>query len=75
MPSLANFSLPGTPLTTTVIGFGCSNLFGGKTREEGLRLLEVAYDCGIRHFDVARYYGFGDAEGLLGEFGAIDGAN
>ena len=31
-------------------------------------MLEVAFDAGIRHFDVAPMYGFGQAEGCLGEF-------
>jgi D-threo-aldose 1-dehydrogenase len=67
MADLKRVTLPGTSLTTTAIGFGCSNLLGGKTRAEGLLLLQRAYEAGIRHFDVARYYSFGDAEGLLGE--------
>lgn len=50
------------------LGFGCSNLLGNKTRDEGVRLLSAAYEAGIRHFDVARYYGYGDAEGVVGEF-------
>jgi predicted oxidoreductase len=61
-------TLPGTNVTTSVLGFGCSALMGPKTRAEGLGLLKTAYDEGIRHFDVARAYGFGDAEGLVGEF-------
>src|SRR2546428_83538 len=68
MADLKRVTLPGTPVTTTALGFGCSSLLGGKTRAEGLRLLESAYEAGIRHFDVARYYSFGDAEGLVGEF-------
>ena len=35
-----------------------------------LRLLEAAYDAGIRHFDVAPMYGYGEAESCLGEFRA-----
>lgn len=61
-------TLPVTDITTTRLGFGGSNLLGNKTRAEGLRLLETAYDVGVRHFDVARYYGFGAAESLVGEF-------
>jgi D-threo-aldose 1-dehydrogenase len=64
MPVVA---LPNTDMRTTVIGFGCSGLLGPTPRRDGLRLLETAYDAGIRHFDVARYYGFGDAEGLVGD--------
>ncbi len=67
---LGTTTLPGSSAVTTRVGFGCSNLLGDKTREAGLRLLETAYDCGIRHFDVARVYNFGDAEVILGEFAA-----
>jgi D-threo-aldose 1-dehydrogenase len=65
---LPTVSLPGTGITTTVLGFGCSRLLGPKSVAEALRLLETAYDAGIRHFDVARAYGSGDAEGVLGRF-------
>ena len=50
------------------ISFGCSNLLGDKTVEGGMALLEAAYDTGIRGFDVARVYNFGDAERLVGKF-------
>ncbi len=53
---------------TTRLGFGCSSLMGATSRRESLRLLETAYDAGIRHFDVAPMYGYGDAESCLGEF-------
>jgi diketogulonate reductase-like aldo/keto reductase len=33
-----------------------------------LRLLETAFDAGIRYFDTARLYGFGHAEGIVGDF-------
>ena len=68
MSYLSGLRLPASTIETTRIGFGCSNLLGDKTRDEGLRLLHAAYDCGIRHFDVARVYNFGDAESLVGEF-------
>ena len=41
---------------------------GSISRRESLRLLEAAFDAGIRHFDVAPMYGYGEAEGCLGEF-------
>lgn len=50
------------------IGFGCVKLTSNLTRRQAIKNLEVAYDNGIRHFDVARLYGFGLAEGLLAEF-------
>ena len=53
---------------TTRLGFGCSSIMGGLGRKESLALLESAFDAGIRHFDVAPMYGFGQAEGCLGEF-------
>ncbi len=53
---------------TSALGFGCAALVGGRTRRESTRLLEVAFDAGIRHFDVARVYGTGDAEEILGAF-------
>lgn len=68
MSELKCITLPGTDITTTAAGFGCSGLLGDKTPEEGTHLLHTAYEAGIRHFDVARYYGYGDAEGLVGAF-------
>jgi D-threo-aldose 1-dehydrogenase len=53
---------------TTRLGFGCSSLMGAMGRGDSLRLLEAAYDAGIRHFDVAPMYGYGEAESCLGEF-------
>ncbi|RZT42152.1 aldo/keto reductase [Cupriavidus agavae] len=50
------------------LGFGCGAMLGRVGRAQALRALEVAYDNGITHFDVARSYGFGEAEMLLGQF-------
>jgi aryl-alcohol dehydrogenase-like predicted oxidoreductase len=51
------------------LGFGCSYLLGPTVdRAKSLRLLEAAYDAGIRYFDTARLYGQGQCEPLLGEF-------
>ena len=60
---------------TTRLGFGCSSLMGAMGRRESLAMLDAAYDAGIRHFDVAPMYGFGDAESCLGEFLATHRAN
>jgi len=60
--------LADTNRHTTRLGFGCSRTMGAMGRRESLRLLEFAYDAGIRHFDVAPMYGYGEAEGCLGEF-------
>jgi aryl-alcohol dehydrogenase-like predicted oxidoreductase len=53
---------------TPRLGFGCSSLMGATTRRDSLKLLESAYDAGIRHFDVAPMYGYGEAESCLGDF-------
>jgi D-threo-aldose 1-dehydrogenase len=60
--------LADTGRQTTRLGFGCGNLMGAMNRRDSLRLLETAYDAGIRHFDVAPRYGYGEAESCLGEF-------
>jgi aryl-alcohol dehydrogenase-like predicted oxidoreductase len=43
---------------------------GALGRRQSLHLLEAAYDAGMRHFDVAPMYGYGEAESCLGEFRA-----
>lgn len=50
------------------LGFGTSGLGSRVGRRKALRLLEAAYDAGIRHFDTAPPYGAGEAEAIMGEF-------
>jgi hypothetical protein len=45
------------------LGFGCAYL-----APDNIRVLDAAYEAGIRHFDVARAYGRGLTEGILGRF-------
>jgi aryl-alcohol dehydrogenase-like predicted oxidoreductase len=52
------------------LGFGTSQLMGRIGRKESLRLMDVAYDAGIRHFDTAPLYGLGAGEAMVGEFAA-----
>jgi len=47
--------------TTTRLGFGCAYL-----SPETAHLVDVAWEAGVRHFDVAPSYGRGVNEGLLG---------
>jgi D-threo-aldose 1-dehydrogenase len=49
------------------LGFGCSSLAARLSLRESRRLVDAAYDAGVRHFDVARSYGYGRAETVLGE--------
>ena len=59
--------IPAIGRRIPVLGFGCGALTG-TSRKIADRLLSTAFDSGIRHFDVARYYGYGEAEGILGAF-------
>jgi D-threo-aldose 1-dehydrogenase len=57
-----------TGIETSQLGFGCVKLTTHRDRRDAVRILEHAFSLGITHFDVARAYGFGRAEGILGEF-------
>jgi D-threo-aldose 1-dehydrogenase len=61
-------ALTGTNITTTSLGFGCAELFRLPSARRRRKLLATAYDCGIRHFDLAPMYGFGAAEAEVGKF-------
>jgi hypothetical protein len=50
------------------LGFGCASLGSRYDRTQSLRALAIAYDHGVNVFDTARSYGYGDSEGILGEF-------
>jgi predicted oxidoreductase len=50
------------------LGYGCGSLLARRTTTQSLRLLGAAYESGVRHFDVARSYGHGEAEAVLGRF-------
>lgn len=51
---------------TTALGFGCASLMRLPDFGDRQRLLDLAVDLGICHFDVARLYGLGQAETELG---------
>lgn len=55
-------------LMSTRIGFGCAGLMRESSRAGRQRVLATAFAEGITHFDVARMYGLGAAEGELGRF-------
>ncbi len=46
--------------------YGIANQRGKPTKAEALKILENAWDKGVRYFDTA--YAYGDAEEILGEF-------
>lgn len=57
-------------MTLAKLGFGTSQLMGRIGRKQSLRLMEVAFGAGIRHFDTAPLYGLGAAEAAVGKFAA-----
>lgn len=67
---MKHITLPGTELSSSVLGFGCASLMARIQMSESVRLLESAFDAGVTHFDVARSYGYGEAEKAVGAFAA-----
>jgi aryl-alcohol dehydrogenase-like predicted oxidoreductase len=62
-PGCARSLLPaGAPR----LGLGCGDLYAGAAEADSLRLVKTAYEAGVRWFDVARLYGNGQAEQVLG---------
>lgn len=55
----------GNGRITTEVAFGCGGIGGATPRRRSHALIEAAWEAGIRHFDVAPSYGFGQAEALL----------
>jgi len=64
---LREIVVPGLAVKTPAVGFGCSSLTGTDPSNAN-RVLQTAFDAGVRHFDTARYYGYGEGEGILGRF-------
>jgi len=60
--------LGSSGLSAPALGFGCAAMMGSAGRSKSLRALAAAWDGGIRLFDTARSYGYGESETLLGEF-------
>jgi aryl-alcohol dehydrogenase-like predicted oxidoreductase len=48
--------------------FGCGSLVARLSARESLAILETAHERGVRHYDVARSYGYGEAESVVGRF-------
>lgn len=54
--------------TVGKLGFGTTALLGIVGEGQRQRLLGAALDAGITHFDTAPYYGYGEAEAIVGRF-------
>ena len=68
MVRMRRVELPGSELRLSRLGFGTAGLMARLGRRESVRLVEIAHDSGITHFDTARAYGYGEAESALGDF-------
>ena len=55
-------------LSVSPLGFGCAPVMGKVAKPKALRAMNMAFDLGVTHFDVARSYGFGRAEEVVGTF-------
>ena len=51
---------------SSVLGFGCAPILGAVGAAQARRAIACALDLGVTHFDVARCYGYGDAEKFVG---------
>jgi D-threo-aldose 1-dehydrogenase len=60
--------IPGTDIATSALAFGCAGLFREPTQSARMRLLDIALDNGVQHFDTSPIYGFGLSERELGQF-------
>src|SRR5579862_849047 len=64
---MRHITVPGIAIPIPVVGYGCSAITS-VGEKKALQVLGAAFDAGVRHFDVARYYGYGESEGVLGRF-------
>lgn len=54
-------------IESSVLGFGCAPIMGSVDARKAKYAIECALDNGINHFDLARSYGYGDAERFVGK--------
>jgi len=60
--------LGNSPFEVSELSFGTwLTVAGGVAREQAIRCIHAALDCGITLFDTANQYGAGEAERVLGE--------
>ncbi len=55
-------------IITDHLGFGSAGITGLRSYRQAIRLLDTAFECGIRHFDTAPLYGQGYSEKIVGTF-------
>lgn len=54
-------------IRSSALAFGCAPILGSKGYAESKAAVNAALDAGINHFDLARSYGFGEAEAFIGK--------
>lgn len=57
--------VPG--IESSVLGFGCAPILGSINTTTAQYALDFALENGVNHLDLARSYGYGDAEGFVGK--------
>ncbi|UEG52649.1 aldo/keto reductase [Mucilaginibacter daejeonensis] len=57
--------IPG--INSSALGFGCASILGATDAKTAERGVKCALDHGITHFDLARSYGYGEAEQFVGK--------
>ena len=53
---------------SSALGFGCAPILGSVDGKTADIALNIAFDSGVNHFDLARSYGYGEAESFVGKF-------
>ena len=56
--------VPG--VRSSALGFGCAPILGAVGAARARKAIHTALDAGITHFDLARSYGYGEAERFVG---------
>jgi len=54
-------------ISSSVLGFGCAPVLGAVDAQTARRAIDCALDNEINHFDLARSYGYGEAEHFVGK--------
>src|SRR3990167_3531634 len=62
---LYNELISGLP-KSSLLAFGCASIMGRVGRHQSAIAVNNALEAGITHFDIARSYGYGEAESCVG---------
>lgn len=54
-------------IESSVIGFGCAPILGAVDSKRATEAINFALELGVNHFDLARSYGYGEAEKFVGK--------